>query len=125
MKIDTISPPPTLEQVNRKDRYWIANPNEPSRAWGSEPHCSATNIPRRLFTLPTQNILSYIPRMTPDDLQVAGKKLFGYGWQTRLARELDVTSRTVNRWAAGAVPIPGPVKVAVRLWLQAVHDPHI
>ena len=58
--------------------------------------------------------------MTPDDLREAGKKLFGYGWQTRLAKELEVDRRTVRRWVSGAVPIPGTVKVVIKLWLAGL-----
>jgi hypothetical protein len=56
--------------------------------------------------------------MTPLELKQAARKLFGYGWQTRLARELEVNTSTVRRWVAGTVPIPGPVKVAIRFWLS-------
>lgn len=33
----------------------------------------------------------------------------GYGWQTRAAKDLDVTPQTVNNWARGRTPIPGAV----------------
>jgi DNA-binding transcriptional regulator YdaS (Cro superfamily) len=38
--------------------------------------------------------------MTPKQLKALGKKL-GEGWQTKLARLLPCTSRTVRRWASG------------------------
>jgi hypothetical protein len=51
--------------------------------------------------------------VTPDELADAGRKLYGYGWQTRLAEVLSVNGSTVRRWVSGAVPVPGPVEVAV------------
>lgn len=57
---------------------------------------------------------------TPADLAVAGERLFGaWGWQTRLAEALEVDGSTVRRWVSGAVPIPNPAKVAIRLMLAA------
>lgn len=56
--------------------------------------------------------------MTPDELAAAGKKLFGYGWQTRMAGKLGVDGSSVRRYLSGAVPIPGPVKAAVECWLS-------
>lgn len=44
--------------------------------------------------------------MTPDLLREAGEALFGPRWQSDLARDLDVSDRTVRRWASGAWPIP-------------------
>lgn len=52
--------------------------------------------------------------MTPTELSEAGRKLYGYGWQTRLAETLKVDGSTVRRWVSGAVPVPGPVEIAVR-----------
>lgn len=53
--------------------------------------------------------------MTPQEFREAGVALFGqWGWQTRLAEHLRVHVTSVQRWAAGQVPIPGPVEVAVR-----------
>jgi hypothetical protein len=52
--------------------------------------------------------------------RVGGEALFGaWGWQTRLAEALEVDGSTVRRWVSGAVPVPGPVKVAMRLMLEA------
>lgn len=36
----------------------------------------------------------------------AGEALFGPDWQSPLARELDVSLRTVQRWARGDYDIP-------------------
>jgi len=53
--------------------------------------------------------------MKPDELRTLCVELYGaYGWQTRLAEALKVDGSTVRRWVSGAVPIPGPVSVAVR-----------
>jgi len=57
---------------------------------------------------------------TPTDLRAAGEALFGaWGWQTRLAEALEVDGSTVRRWLSGAAQIPNPVKVALRLMLEA------
>jgi hypothetical protein len=57
--------------------------------------------------------------LSPDDLKVVGEALFGaWGWQTRLAEQLEVDGSTVRRWVSGAVSVPGPVKVALRLMLE-------
>ena len=58
--------------------------------------------------------------LSPDDLQIIGEALYGdWGWQTRLAEVLEVDGSTVRRWVSGAVVVPGPVKVALRLMLEA------
>jgi hypothetical protein len=57
--------------------------------------------------------------LSSDDLRVVGEALFGaWGWQTRLAEVLEVDGSTVRRWVSGAVCVPGPVKVALRLMLE-------
>lgn len=57
--------------------------------------------------------------LTPDELRQVGAALFGeWGWQTRLAEALEVDGSTVRRWVSGAVPVPNPVKVALRLMLE-------
>lgn len=53
-------------------------------------------------------------QMTTAELKKLGKSLFGFGWQTRLAEALEVDGSTVRRWVSGAVPIPGPVRAAIR-----------
>ena len=35
-----------------------------------------------------------------------GMALFGYGWQSSVARALNVSSRTVRRWSSGETPVP-------------------
>lgn len=35
-----------------------------------------------------------------------GEALYGPRWQSELARDLDVSIRTMQRWAAGATDVP-------------------
>lgn len=56
--------------------------------------------------------------MKSDELKKTGKRLYGYGWQTRLAEALGVDGSTVRRWVSGAVPIPGPVAAAIRCFAE-------
>lgn len=56
--------------------------------------------------------------MTAAELKKIGKKLYGYGWQTRLAEALEVDGSTVRRWVSGVVPIPGPVAAAIRCFVE-------
>lgn len=46
--------------------------------------------------------------MTPKELAVLGKMLYGERWQTPLSRDLNVSDRQVRRWVAGAA-IPSGV----------------
>lgn len=39
--------------------------------------------------------------LTPELLRSVGEALYGDYWQSALARDLGVASRTVRRWAAG------------------------
>jgi DNA-binding transcriptional regulator YiaG len=39
--------------------------------------------------------------MSPSELRAIGEKLYGPRWQTKLARALPVSARTVRHWAAG------------------------
>lgn len=36
----------------------------------------------------------------------AGEALYGPLWQSALARDLDISDRTVRRWVAGTSPVP-------------------
>lgn len=56
--------------------------------------------------------------MTPDQLNNLGAELFGWGWQTRLAEYLNVTSRTVRRWSAGDCCIPHATTIAIALLVK-------
>lgn len=44
--------------------------------------------------------------MTADLLRRAGEALWGSRWQTAMAEALDVSERTVRRWASGEYPVP-------------------
>ena len=39
-------------------------------------------------------------------LIACGQALYGQQWQSALARDLDVSDRTMRRWAAGAQNVP-------------------
>lgn len=41
----------------------------------------------------------------------AGEALYGPRWQSEVARDLDVSIRTVQRWAAGAIDPPSGIYV--------------
>jgi DNA-binding transcriptional regulator YiaG len=70
--------------------------------------------PRRFSTLAAGKTLS------PEDLREIGEALYGpWGWQTRLAETLEVDGSTVRRWVSGAIAAPHPVKLALRLLLEA------
>jgi hypothetical protein len=47
-------------------------------------------------------------------------KVFGskYGWQSRVARALGTDPSSVSRWLGGTMPIPGPVRAAMRTWTR-------
>lgn len=46
--------------------------------------------------------------MNRELLCAVGEALYGPRWQTELARELEVSDRTIRRWLAGDVePAPG------------------
>jgi len=47
-------------------------------------------------------------------LRDAGEALYGPRWQTEVARDLDVSDRTIRRWIAGAEDLPPGV--AMDLW---------
>lgn len=48
--------------------------------------------------------------MTPDQLRKTGEALYGEGFKHKMAKDLDVSTRTVERWLAGTVPIPAHVR---------------
>ena len=47
-------------------------------------------------------------------LQDAGEALYGPRWQSDIARDLEVSDRTVRRWLSGAEDLPPGV--AMDLW---------
>lgn len=44
--------------------------------------------------------------MTPTTLTTIYSALYGPGWRSALARDLDINERTVRRWLAGQNPVP-------------------
>lgn len=54
-----------------------------------------------------------LSEMTSDELRDIGERVFGYGWQTKLAAHLKIADRTVRRWAAGA-SIPAGAQEEIR-----------
>lgn len=38
--------------------------------------------------------------------------------QEEVGRLLSVAGRTARRWASGEIPVPGPVEMHIRLWLE-------
>lgn len=56
--------------------------------------------------------------MTAAELKEVGPRLYGYGWQTRLAEALDVEGSTVRRWVSGAIKVPGPAAAAIRCFAR-------
>lgn len=56
--------------------------------------------------------------MNRDEFIETGMRLYGRGWQTKLAASLGVDGSTVRRWVAGSVPVPGPVAAAVKCFVE-------
>jgi hypothetical protein len=52
--------------------------------------------------------------VTPDQLANLGTQIWGRQWQTPMARHVEVTDRTVRRWASGQSPIPDDVAQKLR-----------
>ena len=52
--------------------------------------------------------------MSPDLLRDAGEALYGDQWQAALARDLEVSDRTMRRWAAGDFSIPPTLAAELR-----------
>jgi len=44
--------------------------------------------------------------MTNDQFKEIGEDLYGYGWQSRLARALGMDGSTIRRWVSGSIPVP-------------------
>jgi hypothetical protein len=53
-------------------------------------------------------------RMTPAELRRIGERLFGERWQTKLARALPVTPRSVRYWLSGKHPIRPVIAARIR-----------
>lgn len=57
-------------------------------------------------------------KMTAKQLTEIGEKLYGRGWQTRMAEALGVDPSTVRRWVSGAVPVPTTAAAALRCFVD-------
>lgn len=58
--------------------------------------------------------------MSPAQLVKAGVFLYGdRGWQAKLSQALKVDGSTIRRYVSGAVPISGPVEIAVGCMVKA------
>ena len=52
-----------------------------------------------------------------------GRSLYGDRWQSQLARDLEVTDRTMRRWIAGDTPLPDGVYIdLLRLVIERAQD---
>jgi hypothetical protein len=51
--------------------------------------------------------------MTVEEFRAVGIALFGYGWQSKLARELGIADRTVRKWVSGETPLPEWLETAL------------
>lgn len=56
--------------------------------------------------------------MSADLVQAVGVALYGPRWQTELARDLDVSDRTVRRWVSGD-DVPAGVTADLRRLCEA------
>ena len=56
--------------------------------------------------------------MTPEQLAAIGEALYGYGWQSEMARRRGVSHRTVRHWASGRNRMPGDLAA----WLLSETD---
>lgn len=52
--------------------------------------------------------------MTQAELRKLGEKVYGPGWQSKLARAIPVNSRTVRRWVSGKSKVPAAVALLLR-----------
>lgn len=57
--------------------------------------------------------------MTAAKLKEIGELLYGDRWQSALARDLEVTDRTVRRWAAGKFRVAADVPRKLRKVMAA------
>lgn len=54
-------------------------------------------------------------------LHKLAEKVFGAGWQSKLARHIETNPRTVRRWASGDIPTPKVVIMYLRLLIKTNH----
>ena len=63
--------------------------------------------------------------MTPEEFKTIGYLKFGHGWQTKLAKTLDVSVRSVNGWYIGERDIPRYAQLVLEgLPNRECSDPH-
>ena len=57
--------------------------------------------------------------MKQNELRKICVNLYGEsGWQSALARDLEIDSRSVRRWVAGDIPVPGPVAAFLKVKVE-------
>jgi hypothetical protein len=60
--------------------------------------------------------------MTPNELIVAGERLYGPHWRQPLAWALQVNIATLRRWTSGEIAVPGPAALAITLLLERMRS---
>ena len=53
--------------------------------------------------------------MTPELLRRAGEALYGPRWQSELARDLDISDRSMRTWAKSGAPESATAEIIVLL----------
>jgi hypothetical protein len=66
-----------------------------------------------------------LPRLSPTDLGVLGRYLYGPRWQTALARELGVSRQLVVYWASGARQVSEERSHKIASIARARHDKRV
>ena len=54
--------------------------------------------------------------MTPEGLRSQGPEIFGYGWQSKLARTLRRSPQTIRKWLHGNHEIPYEIDLLFEAW---------
>lgn len=63
--------------------------------------------------------------MNADQVRWCGEALYGERWQTALAEDLLVSSRTMRRWIGGKTAIPENVRgELLHLIAERIHELH-
>lgn len=61
--------------------------------------------------------------LTVEEFRALGLALYGYGWQSALARALGVNSRTVQRWSGAETPLPDWLEGKIRQLMGGEDQP--
>lgn len=86
-----------------------------ARLWAEIHEADAALAEELARALPEMEIRRAAPEpMGPEELRTIGERLWGYGWQSALARAFGVNPRTVRRWAAGDSPVPDDIAASLR-----------